>query len=134
MQPSTTPHNAIKAGVDLDRVRGVVAPVLAAHGVGLVELVWTTDRTGWTLRLTIERIGAEGKPTGGRTLEDGTEVSRDVSSVLDVEDVIPHHYHLEVGTPGLDRPLKTEADFARFQGQLAKVKLAQPTPDGQRVL
>ena len=125
----------IKAGVDLGRVRAAIAPVLASHGVLLVDLEWLTERAGWILRLTIEREG--GTPTnlaGGVNLEDCAEVSRDASAVLDVEDLIPHRYHLEVSTPGLERPLRTASDFIRFAGQLAKVKLARPAADGQKVL
>ncbi|MFT3768344.1 MAG: hypothetical protein QM820_23090 [Minicystis sp.] len=48
--------------------------------------------------------------------------------------LIAPHYNLEVSSPGLDRPLRKEADFARFVGQLAKVKLSRPAPDGQRLL
>jgi ribosome maturation factor RimP len=126
----------IKAGVDLTRIRAAIAPVLSAHGVVLVDLDWVTDRSGWVLRLTIERQGWEGSTdqSGGVTLDDCAEVSRDASSVLDVEDLVPHRYSLEVSSPGLDRPLKSEAEFARFAGKLAKVKLARPAPDGQRVL
>lgn len=123
----------VKAGVDLQKVREAIAPVLAAHGVTLVELVWQTDRGGWTLRLLIERTGTK-DAAGGVTLDDCAEVSRDVGSVLDVEDLIAQHYNLEVSSPGLDRKLYGPADFVRFRGQLAKVKLAKPAPDGQRVL
>lgn len=133
MQGQAPPKNPPKAGVDLDKVRGAIAPVLSAIGVELVDLEWMTDRAGWTLRVTIERPGAS-DASGGVTLEDCVEVSRDCSQVLDVEDLIPQHYHLEVTSPGLDRKLRGEADFARFRGQLAKVKLARPAPDGQRVL
>ena len=57
---------------------------------------------------------------GGVTLDDCAEVSRDASAVLDVEDIIPHHYNLEVSSPGLDRPLRTPAEFARFAGKTAR--------------
>src|SRR5262245_54503072 len=118
----------IKAGIDLGRVRALLAPALAAHGVVLVDLEWLTERAGWTLRLTIER------ESGAVTLEDCADVSRDASSVLDVEDLIPHHYNLEVSTPGLERKLRTAADFQRFTGKTAKVKLEKPSSDGQKVL
>ncbi len=131
---SNSERQIIKAGVDLGRVRAALAPVLSAHGVDLVDLEWVTDRVGWVLRLTIERTAAPGGSPLPATLEDCTEVSRDVSALLDVEDLIPQHYHLEVGTPGLDRPLKKPADFVRFAGALVKVKLGRPAPDGQRVL
>ncbi|WP_437792419.1 ribosome maturation factor RimP [Sorangium sp. So ce693] len=132
MEPST------RAVFDLGRVRDAVAPVLASHGVTLVDLEWTTERerAGWTLRLTIERENVDDVEDagGGVTLEDCADVSRDVSSVLDVEDLIPNHYNLEVSSPGLDRRLRTAAEFARFLGRTAKVKLSRPAPDGQRLL
>ncbi len=129
-----TDEHEIKAGVDLSRIRATVAPVLHAQGVALADLEWLTDRVGWVLRISIERAGATDIGTGGVTLEDCVEVSRGVSAVLDADDFIHHHYHLEVSSPGVDRPLRAEADFVRFTGQTAKVKLSRPAPDGQRVL
>ncbi len=55
--------NDIKAGVDLARVRATVGPVLSAHGVVLVDLEWLTERSGWVLRITLEREGARGTST-----------------------------------------------------------------------
>jgi ribosome maturation factor RimP len=133
----TSPERNIKAGVDLDRVQAAVAPVLSAHGVTLVDVEWLTDRVGWVLRITIDReVATAAGPTGvsGVTLDDCVEVSRDVSAVLDVTELIPQRYHLEVSSPGLDRPLRSPADFARFLGHLVRVKLTEPAPDGQRVL
>ena len=128
--------HTIKAGVDIDRVRAALAPVLVAHGVALVDLEWGTDRGHWTLRLFIEREGSTSSDpaVGGVTLADCSEVSRDSSAVLDVEDLIPHHYVLEVSSPGLDRKLRTEVEFARFLGKTAKVKLKKAAPDGQKLL
>lgn len=123
----------IKAGLDLDRVRAAIAPVMTAHGVSLVDLEWGTDRAGWTLRITIEREG-DTRAEFGVTLEDCADVSRDVSSVLDAEDLIPQHYNLEVSSPGLDRKLRSLPEFIRFTGKTAKVKLKHPAPDGQRLL
>ena len=117
----------------LPRVRAAIGPVLLARGVSLVELAWVTDRAGWVLRLTIEHEGTT-EQGGGVTLEDCVEVSRGVSAVLDAEDFIGPAYHLEVSSPGLDRPLRTPAEFARFAGKLCRVKLTHPAPDGQRLL
>ncbi len=123
--------------VDLDRIRAVVGPVLSTHGVSLFDVEWFTDQGTWTLRLTIERENPSdpSDPSGGVSLEDCAEVSRDASAALDdVEDVIPHHYSLEVSSPGLERKLRNEADFRRFRGRLARVKLARPASDGQSLL
>jgi len=132
------PAQQIKAGVDLGRVSEALAPVFAAHGVRMVDLEWLTERTGWTLRITIEREGGtKTNLAGGVTLEDCSAVSKDASAVLDApeaEELIPHHYHMEVSSPGLDRPLRTAADFARFSGMTVKVKLSKPASDGQRLL
>jgi ribosome maturation factor RimP len=73
-------------------------------------------------------------PAGGVTLEDCANVSRDISTVLDEVDVVVHAYSLEVSSPGLDRKLHSLADFRRFRGKSARVKLARPAPDGQRLL
>jgi ribosome maturation factor RimP len=131
----------VKAGVDLGRVRRAIEPALSARGVSLADLEWLTERGAWTLRLTIEREdavvpGAWTPEKGfGVNLEDCADVSRDVSAILDLdEDIIPAHYTLEVSSPGLDRSLKSNTDFARFVGNTVKVKLRKPAPDGQRVL
>jgi ribosome maturation factor RimP len=129
----TMDQSSTRSTIDLERVRDAIAPVLVAHGVALVDLEWLTERVGWTLRITIEREGTQ-DASGGVTLDDCADVSRDASSVLDVEDIIPQRYNLEVSSPGLDRRLRTPADFARFVGRTVKVKLARSAPDGQRLL
>jgi ribosome maturation factor RimP len=73
-------------------------------------------------------------PAGGVSLEHCADVSRDISTVLDEADLIAHAYSLEVSSPGLDRKLRLPADFRRFRGKSARVKLARPAPDGQRLL
>lgn len=119
-------------GLDRERVLAAVEPVLLAHGVEAVELVWRTDRSGWLLELTIERPESR-VPGQGITIDVCTDVSRDLSSALDVADAIPHAYRLEVGSPGLDRALYGRNDYQRFAGQLAKLKLKAPL-DGQKVV
>ena len=120
----------------LERFQALVAPLCAAHGVDLVSLEWAAGRT---LRLTIERRSeAPEDPNAqsgwGVSLDDCADLSRDVSHALDADDFIPGHYSLEVSSPGLERDLYDEADFRRFIGFVAKVKLAKPAPDGQRLL
>ncbi|AKT38744.1 ribosome maturation factor RimP [Chondromyces crocatus] len=122
-----------KGTVDLARVREAITPALVAYGVQLVDAEWLTERAGWTLRVTIEREGVLDL-SGGVTLEDCAEVSRDVSAALDVADLISCAYNLEVSSPGLDRRLKSPAEFKRFVGRTAKVKLSRPASDGQKLL
>ena len=120
-------------GIDVhERVLAVVEPVLRAHGVEAVELIWRTDRSGWLLELTLSRPEAR-LPGEGITLDLCTDVSRDLSAALDVAEVLTHAYRLEVGSPGLDRALYSAADYSRFAGQAAKVKLREAL-GGQRVI
>ncbi len=121
-QPTTAP-----AGVDLDAVRALVAPLVAAHVLELCDLEWTSSPHGKVLRVTIDS-------DAGVTLDDCVRVSRDLSTALDVAEIIIPAYHLEVTSPGLDRPLRTLRDFSRQIGRLAKVKLKAPSHDGQLAL
>jgi len=124
-------HESLK-GLDRDRVVSVVEPILLAHGVDGVELLWRSDSRGWVLYLTVERPGTT-EPGAGVTLDLCAEISRDLSAALDVADVVPARYRLEVGSPGLDRQLYGAADYSRFSGHKAKVKVREPI-SGQRVL
>ncbi len=101
------------------RAEHAVLPVVESLGLRLVECEFVNDH-GWILRLYIER------PEGPVTIEDCQKASRAVSAVLDVEDVVKARYALEVSSPGLNRPLKTAADFQRFVGELVRLKTAEP--------
>lgn len=119
-------------GLPRDRIVEAIAPVLRAHGLAGVELVWRTDGQGRVLQVTIESLeGTE--PGGGVTLDVCSKVSRDLSTALDVLELIDGKYRLEVGSPGLERRLYTLADYRRFSGRLAKLKLASAV-GGQYVL
>jgi ribosome maturation factor RimP len=119
-------------GLPRDRIVEAIAPVLRSHGLAGVELVWRTDGQGRVLQVTIE--SPEGsEPGGGVTLDVCSKVSRDLSTALDVLELIDGKYRLEVGSPGLERRLYTLADYRRFSGRLAKLKLASAVA-GQYVL
>lgn len=108
-----------------DKLLELLAPEVAALGYELVELDAPGAGGAGTLRLYIDR-------EEGITVDDCERVSHRVSGVLDVEDPIPGHYVLEVSSPGLDRPLRTEAHFRRQLGHLAKVVLAPGRPGRRR--
>jgi ribosome maturation factor RimP len=112
-------------GLPRERVVEAVRPVLEAHAVDCVELVWKTDRGSKVLEVTIERPEAR-DPGAGVTLELCTEISRDLSAALDVADCIAQAYRLEVGSPGVERALYGADDFARFANQAARLKLRVP--------
>jgi ribosome maturation factor RimP len=110
----------------VDKIRSVVTGPVAGAGYELVEIEWKREAGGWVVRLFVDR--AEG---GGFSLDDCQRVSREVSAVLDVADVIPQAYSLEVSSPGLNRPLRTVDHFRRFRGEKAKVRLVAGV-DGRR--
>lgn len=120
-----------RSDIDKTRIESVVDPICRAHGVELVEVVYAREPGGAVLRILIDRerpglIEADGtpKPGSGVTLEDCKAVSRDIGTALDVnEDALPSaRYRLEVGSPGLDRPLVRPRDFERFAGAQVKVQ------------
>ena len=105
---------------DIERVREIAAQVGASSGVEVVEVDMRGSGGGRMLRVFID------KP-GGVTHEDCANVSRELSTVLDVEDAVPGGpYVLEVSSPGLDRKLSKAADFERFTA--SRIKLTTRTP------
>jgi ribosome maturation factor RimP len=124
------PLQATPPRVDADAVRAVILPVVDAHGLELCDLEWT----GGVLCVFVEHPSRADQPLGGVTLDECVAVSRDLSTALDVADLIPHAYNLEVSSPGLNRPLKRAVDFQRSVGKLAKCKLVRPASDGQMAL
>jgi ribosome maturation factor RimP len=121
-------------GIDRSHLEGTLLPILRAHGVRTAEVSYQMESSGWVLRVTVESL-EDGTEVGGAIhLQLLAEISRDLSAALDVADFIPQHYHLEVSSPGLDRPLRSARDFRLAVGKTAKLHLAQPAPDGQSVL
>ena len=116
----------------LSQLRQVVEPLCATHGLALVDARFTNEH-GFVLKVLIERPGADAKSGAQVSLDDCQRVSRDISTALDVaEGVAPQAaYRLEVGSPGLDRPLFTLADFQRFAGENIRVTMHSPV-DGRR--
>jgi ribosome maturation factor RimP len=141
--PVSTFPSTFADGVNRDALMRVVDPIVHAHGGELVDIEFRREQQGWVLRLFVEKQGATEKHMSIRDaavdLELCAGISRDLSHALDVADVIPHAYHLEVSSPGVERRLRSEADFVRFAGEKAKIKLREPIvvdPSGarQRVL
>lgn len=119
-------------GLDRDRVLSVIEPILRAHDVAGVELIWRTDNRGWVLYLTVERPNTQ-DVGAGITLDTCTDLSRDLSTALDVAEAIPGAYRLEVGSPGVERQLYGLNDYERFAGQVAKLKCRELV-QGQKTL
>jgi ribosome maturation factor RimP len=102
-------------------------PYVRDAGFDLIEVQYGREPSGFVVRLFIDApadAGAGSMPVVAKVgLDDCERVSRDVSAALDVADVVPHAYQLEVSSPGLDRPLRRERDFARFVGESARIRL-----------
>src|SRR5512138_1215896 len=102
-------------------VQAVIEPVVAGMGYELVDL--QAANGGRMLRLFIDKAGGIG-------LEDCAAVSRQLTRVLEVEGV--DYERLEVSSPGLDRPLRKQSDFARFAGRKVDVRMRTPDATGRR--
>src|SRR5918912_250300 len=107
------------------RVAPIVEPVLADLGFRLVR-VKVSGLNGCTVQIMAER------PDGTMTVEDCEAASRALSPALDVEDPIERAYHLELSSPGIDRPLVRPGDFLRWAGYEAKVETALPVNGRKR--
>ena len=97
------------------RIAAIVEPVIEQLGYRLVR-IRMSGLNGTTLQIMAER------PDGTMTVEDCEAVSRGVSPVLDVEDPLDRAYHLEVSSPGIDRPLVRRQDFEAWAGHLIKLE------------
>src|SRR5258705_3689048 len=96
-------------------IEKLIEPVLARLGYELVLLQYQRDRGGHVLRLFVDKVDGSGV-----TLDGCAEVSREVGTLLEVEDPLADRYHLEVSSPGLNRPLVKEKDFVKYAGQKVK--------------
>ena len=104
------------------RVVALAEPVLADLGFRLVRV----KLKGSTLQIMAER------PDGTFAIEDCEAVSRAMSPLLDVEDVISARYHLEVSSPGIDRPLVRPSDFESWAGHETRIEMAVPVAGRKR--
>jgi ribosome maturation factor RimP len=129
----------------LDRLRHATSRIAASYGLELFDVQIRRESIGWVLRVTIDRPApvadttapAAGSPDAGHEepigIEDCQRVSQDLSALIDVDDALTEglgEFTLEVSSPGLDRPLRGEADYRRFAGRLAKLVTKEPV-DGQ---
>ena len=109
----------------IEKVQAFAQSMLPGMDLELIEVQYRQEGEGWVLRLFID--GPEGVG-----VDHCAKVSREVSDFLDVEDLIPQAYQLEVSSPGLERQLHDTADFERYAGKKARIKVRHPI-DGQKV-
>ena len=99
-------------------------PVVNGMGYDLIEIEHFPNPKHGVLRLYIDK-------EEGITIDDCSDVSRQISALIDVEDPVRGQFNLEVSSPGMDRPLRRVKDFQRFTGSKVKLKTMMPL-DGQR--
>lgn len=109
------------------KVLKLLEPIIEGLGYEFVGAEYLPQGKHSILRIYID------KPEEGITVDDCERVSRQVSSMLDVEDPIPGHYTLEVSSPGLDRPLFNPEHFERFIGHKIKLLLSVPVNDRRKM-
>ena len=106
------------------RLADIITPVIEGLGFELVRIRLQGGKTA-TLQIMADR------PDGGINVDDCADISTAVSAVLDVEDPLEDNYHLEVSSPGIDRPLTRMKDFATFEGYEVRLETNQPI-DGRK--
>jgi ribosome maturation factor RimP len=106
------------------QVEEISESLVVSEGMELVDLEYRREGPRWMLRLFIDK-------EGGVTVDDCARISRELGDLLDVKDLIPQAYVLEVSSPGLNRRIRKKKDFSRFAGQKVQLLLVSPK-DGRR--
>ena len=107
------------------QIRQLAEPVLASAGMELVQVECLRMKSRWVVRIYMDR------EDGGVTLDDCALISNQLGYLLDVHDVPPGPYTLEVSSPGLDRPLQRDKDFLKYRGSRVNLRLREKI-DGRR--
>ena len=114
----------------IERVRAIAGRIAASYGLEVFDVQFRREASGMVLRVQIDRPGPAATAEESVSVDDCATVSRDLSAIFDVDDVVPTAYVLEVSSPGLDRPLTRAGDYERFAGRRAKLVMKQQV-DGQ---
>src|SRR3954470_22513542 len=109
----------------IEQIRTIAERVAATRGLVIWDIVSRREAVGQVVRVFIDRPGPAATPEESVSIEDCEQVSREIATILDVEDPLPFAYTLEVSSPGLDRPLRGEEDYQRFAGRLAKIVVSE---------
>jgi ribosome maturation factor RimP len=109
------------------QVEEVAEALVVSEGMELVDLEYRREGPRWMLRLFIDK-------EGGVTVDDCARISRELGDLLDVKDLIPQSYVLEVSSPGLNRRIRKREDFSRFVGQRVQLWLSSPKEGRRKIL
>lgn len=110
----------------LERIREIAARVADTYGLLIDDVVMRREGGNDVLRVVLDRPGSGATAAESVSITDCERVSQELSTILDVEDLLPESYTLEVSSPGLDRPLRQARDYERFAGRLAKIVTREP--------
>jgi ribosome maturation factor RimP len=101
-----------------EKIRELIEPVIESEGMEIIDLECLKMRYRWLVRIYIDK-------EGGVTIADCSEISKQAGDILDVYDVLPGSYTLEVSSPGLDRPLTRDKDFIKYRGSTVRIKTCE---------
>jgi ribosome maturation factor RimP len=110
----------------LERIREIAGRVAGEHGLLIDDVTMRREGKEAVLRVVLDRPGPGAAPEDSVSHADCERVSRELEAILDVEDLVPDRFTLEVSSPGLDRPLRSADDYRRFAGRLAKLVTREP--------
>jgi ribosome maturation factor RimP len=116
--------------VFVERIRTLASRIAAGYGLEIFDVQFRREAPGMVLRIQLDRPGPAATAEDSVGVDECARVSRELSAVLDVEDIVPGAFTLEVSSPGLDRPLRGADDYRRFAGRRAKIVVREKV-DGQ---
>jgi len=111
----------------VEHVTKFLAPISEREHLEVVDITFKRECSGMTLRVLLDK-------EGGMSIDEYSRINNELSEVLDKESIISSPYTLEVSSPGLDRPLKTDRDFQRAIGKEVKVTTYAPLVDRKNVI
>ena len=103
----------------IEAIEELTEPIISSEGLELIDVEYQKESRGWVLRFYVDAAG-------GVTIHHCSSLSRQIGDILEVKDIIPHGYILEVSSPGLNRILKREKDFISSIGKIIKLKTFEP--------
>jgi len=101
-----------------EKIRQLIEPVIESEGMETIDVECLKMKFRWLVRIYLDK-------EGGVTIDDCSEISKQVGDILDVYDVLPGSYTLEVSSPGLDRPLTRDKDFIKYRGSTVRIKTGE---------
>jgi ribosome maturation factor RimP len=105
-----------------DEIWNLLRPLVTSEGLEILEIEYRRESIGWVLRIYLDN-------EKGVSVDDCAAISRIAGDVLDVADLIPNAYNLEVSSPGLDRPLRRWEHFQRYTGDIVEIRTTSPLQD-----